>query len=166
MINEQIVLDTVKRMLDSGIEEGVIISTLKDIGLSDEEATQAIQKVRAPQKVSSDERQGKSVDDNIQEMRNHLEAQAESAELQDTTTYNMLNAHEQKIDAVSSKMDEVKQAISNVSNAPKDASSSVRLAQIETKLDEIDAQVKAVSEIMKSVLEINRKVLVELESKK
>jgi len=165
MINEQIVLDTIKRMLDSGIEEEVIVSTLKDIGLSDEEAAEAIAKVKTPQGAPA-EKETTSQNDKIQEIKNHLEAQSESADLQDTTTYNMLNAHEQKIDAVSSKMDEMKQALSSVSSAPKDASSIVRLAQIETKLDEIDAQIKAIAEIMKSVLEVNRKVLVELESKK
>lgn len=165
MISEQIVLDTIKRMFDSGIEEPIIVSTLKDIGLSDEEITQALQKMKASPSPSTEEETSSS-NDKIQEIRNHLEAQAQSAELQDTTTYNMLNAHEQKIDAVSSKMDEMKQVLSNVSSSPQDASSSLRLVQIETKLDEVDAQIKALLEVMKSILEVNRKTLVELESKK
>jgi len=168
MINEQIIIDTIKRMVDSGIDDATIVSTLKDIGLSEQDSVQMIAKVKAPS--ISEETQSASSEGNenpqMEMMRNEIETQAQKEELQDTATYNMLNMHEQKIDEMSSKVDEVKQVISSVKQTPIDASLFLKVNEIESKVDEINAQVKACFEVMKNILETDRKILVELEAKK
>jgi hypothetical protein len=165
MINEQIIIDTIKRMSDSGIDDATIVSTLKDIGLSEQDAVSMIAKVKAPAIQASAEAEETS-EPQMEMMRNELETQAQKDELKDTTTYNMLNMHEQKIDEVSSKVDEMKQAITSAKSAAPDTSLALKVSEIETKVDEIDAQVKACLEVMKSILETDRKILVELEAKK
>lgn len=173
MINEQIVNDTIKRMLDSGIDDDTIVSTLKDIGIDETEAKTAVQKVKNPASaVSSSVSSTSTLEQNISQqnkevdnLRRQVEAQSDSKELHDTTTYNMLNMHEQKIDAMTNKVDEVKQAISSVNLSSGDVIAE-RLNEISTKLDDVDAGVKSTLDLMKSILEVNRKILVDLEAKK
>ena len=44
MINEQVMIDTVARMLEAGIDEPTILSTLVDTGLTQEDAINIVQK--------------------------------------------------------------------------------------------------------------------------
>jgi hypothetical protein len=173
MVNEQIIIETVKRMLDSGIDDSTVISTLNDIGLSNEEANSIIEKVKSVSTTTPVEEKVVSQNDSPQEYsssreemnQNEIEAQAQKDELNDTTTYNMLNMHEQKIDEVSSKIDEVRQVVSS-SKPVMDASIATRLTELETKVDDISAQTKAVLDVVKNILETDRKILTELEAKK
>ncbi len=178
MVNEQIIIETVKRMLDSGIDDATVISTLNDIGLSDEEANNIIQKVKSSSLDHSDNTnevpQNNQAEENSQKeyvatraeiTQNEMEAEAQKAELNDTTTYNMLNMHEQKIDEVASKIDEVKLAV-NSSKPVVDASISTKLTELEAKVDDISAQTKAILDVVKNILETDRKILTDLESKK
>lgn len=169
MVNEQIIIETVKRMIDSGIDDDTIISTLKDIGLSDEDASGFILKVKNSsnkETVEETEIENESIDSSSNEiMQNELEAREQKEELNDTTTYNMLNMHEQKIDEVASKIDEVKQAVSS-SKPLVDASITTKLTELEVKIDDVSAQTKAILDVVKNILETDRKILTELESKK
>ena len=45
MVDEEIVMDTIQKMKDSRLEDSIIISTLQDIGLSEEEAKNYISRV-------------------------------------------------------------------------------------------------------------------------
>ena len=45
MVDEEIILDTIRKMKESGLEEFIIISTLQDIGLSEEQAKDYIARV-------------------------------------------------------------------------------------------------------------------------
>jgi len=45
MVDEEIVMDTIRKMKTSGLEESIIISTLQDIGLSEEQAKDYIKRV-------------------------------------------------------------------------------------------------------------------------
>jgi len=163
MINEQVMFDTVQRMLEAGIDEPTILSTLADTGLTQEEAASIIQKVKAPAEPQKEELLSQQQD--VQILRNEVATQAEEQDLQQTATHNMLNLHEQKLDEVSTKVDEVKQVIKDQSS-PKDPALGFRLSALESKLEEVNANSKANLDLMQKILEINRKILTELEAKK
>jgi len=164
MINEQVMMDTVARMLEAGIDDPTILSTLVDAGLAQEEASQIIQRVKTPQAQPSGPPAQQSSQD-IQIMKNQIETQAQTQELSDTSVHNKLDAHEQKIDDVSKKLDEVKQAFSSAP-VPQDTVLSSRISELELKLEEVSSISKATLDLLKKVLETDRKILTELEAKK
>ncbi len=45
MVDEEIVMDTIRKMKESGLEDSIILSTLQDIGLSEEQANQFIARI-------------------------------------------------------------------------------------------------------------------------
>jgi len=165
MVSEQIVNDTVKRMLASNIDEETIVSTLKDIGIDDAKAKEIVANVKSgvvqePAKVIP----AVDVDtQKIQTMQNELAAQGEKTELHETATHTMLNDHAQKLDDMNKKVDEVKKVVTTPANL--DSSISVRLTELEKKTAEINAQTTALMEVMKKILEANRNLLTELKSK-
>jgi hypothetical protein len=158
MINEQVLIETVQRMLDAGIDEPTIISTLVDTGISTEDANGIIQKVKTPKAQIQEE----VVDQqqNVQILRNVVEAQA-----QQTVTHNVLDEHGQKLDEMNKKVEEVKQVIQNQAS-PQDPGLSYRISALEAKLEEVNAASKATLDLLQKILETNRKILTELEAKK
>jgi len=171
MVNEQIVNDTVKRMLASNIDEETIVSTLADIGIDEATAKEIVVRVasNSPQAQQSqaasnqnyDPRQ--DTDKKIASMQNEMQAQGEKTELHETATHTMLNDHAEKLDAMNRKVDEVHKVVSTPSNI--DSSLKIRLEEIEKKTDDISAKVTALMEIMKKILDANRELLTEIKSK-
>jgi len=176
MVSEQIVNDTVKRMLASNIDEETIVSTLQDTGIDEGEAREIVANVASgkakssPQPRQKDEDSVQPVpiinqdtDTKISSMRNEMQAQGEKTELHETATHTMLNDHAEKLDAMNKKVDDVHKVVST----PREVESSlkVRLEEIEKKTDDISAQTTALMEVMKKILDANRELLTELKSK-
>ena len=170
MVSEQIISDTIKRMLSAGVEKATIISTLKDIGLSEAEAAELVNKQEASTTTSQGADQStaspdlKSSFDQLKTMKNELETQSTVKELHDTTTHNMLNEHSQKIEDVGKKLDEVKTELQK-KPAPQ-VTQKVDNTSLEGRLTEIEAKVDATMKLMKDILDVNRKTLTAIESKK
>ncbi len=161
-MNEKIIDDTIQRMLDAEIDDATIVSTLKDVGLSEVEARAQIEKIKKSSGENDDDIESQ-IDDNskLNNVQNEVNAQAQKSELHETTTHNMLNMHEQKIDDVARNIDEVKKTVSQTAekiNAPSEPTSA--------KLSEIAASQKALMKLLNDVLEVNRKILTELQMKK
>ncbi len=167
MINEQVMIDTVQRMFDAGIDEATVLSTLVDTGLTQEEANTVVQKVKSPkaEEVQEQSNQQQAPIEDVKVLRAQVEAQSQQQELHETTTHTMLNMQDQKIDDVTKKVDEVKEVISNQSSAV-DPSLSYRVSELEKKLEEVNAASKASLDLLGKILETNRKILTELEAKK
>jgi hypothetical protein len=171
MVSEQIVNDTVKKMLVSNIDEETIISTLADIGIDEAKAKEIIAGVKSGSTSTPvDEVVQQTIpsvdntnEQKMQTMQNELAAQGEKTELHETVTHTMLNDHADKLDTMNQKVDEVKKVMSSPANL--DASLKVRLNELEKKTAEINAQTTAMMEVMKKVLETNRSILTELKSK-
>ncbi|MFA5763571.1 MAG: hypothetical protein WC915_02060 [archaeon] len=162
MMNEKIIDDTIQRMLDAEIDDATIISTLKDVGLSEVDARAQIERIKSSSGETDDDVESQ-IDDNsrLNSMQNEVSAQAQKSELHETTTHNMLNMHEQKIDDVARNIDEVKQTVYQTAekiNSPGEPTSG--------KLSEIAASQKALMKLLNDVLEVNRKILTELQMKK
>jgi uncharacterized protein YqgV (UPF0045/DUF77 family) len=163
MVNEQIMLDTVKRMLEAGIDDPTIISTLTDAGLSNEQCLEIISKVKEPAVKETVTPTQPNLE--VQSLRNAVEAQSEAQDLHAETTSTILDDHEQKIAQVNNKVDSIESKISSNQNKP-DGTLSYRLSMLEQKLQEVNSASKAQLDLMQKILEINRKVLTELEAKK
>ena len=174
MVSEQIISDTIKRMLSAGVEKDTIISTLKDIGLSEVEAAELVNKQEASETTPSTS-QGtdqslasppeiKSSFDQLKTMKDELETQSTVKELHDTTTHNMLNEHSQKIADVGKKLDDVKTELQK--KPVPQVTQKVDNTSLEGRLTEIEAKVDATMKLMKDILEVNRKTLTAIESKK
>ena len=168
MINEQIMLDTVTRMLEAGIDDATVISTLVDTGLSQEDAVALVGRVKSskdnPNQITQNPQQNTADSQDIQLMKSQLEVQAQTQELNDATVHNKLDMHEQQLDEVSKKVDEVKQVM--VASNQSDPVLYQRVSAMEQKLEEVNATSKANLDLMKSILEINRQILTNLEAKK
>ncbi|MFA5930867.1 MAG: hypothetical protein WC821_00985 [archaeon] len=166
MINEQVMMDTVSRMLEAGIDEPTILSTLVDTGLTQEEAVTIVNKSKAPQVSQTQNASSAQTQQDIALVKNQIEIQSQTQEMNDASVHNKLDMHEQKIDEVSKKLDEVKTVVSSTSNSPQDSILSYRITDLEKKLEEVNSISKATLDIMKNILETDRKILTELEAKK
>jgi hypothetical protein len=165
MVDGKIIDDTIKRMLEAEIDDSTIISTLKDVGL--DEVT-AREKINAVRKLSAEPEEDvgaieSQIDDSakIESLQNEVSVAKETTQLHESTTHNMLNAHEQKIDDVAKKMDDVHKSVQQTAekiNSPNESTSA--------KLAEVAASQKAIMKLLNDVLEVNRKVLTELQMKK
>ncbi len=165
MVNEAIVNDTVRRMLDSGIDIPTIISTLKDIGLSEDEATAIVQKLNASVSSPKDSNL-EQPNQEVRQMKEELFAQNEARENSENVVNSKFVEHEEKIDNVEKKINEVHDVVKKMPLDGKDPEMPRRFIEIHSRLDEIMADTKATKELMTKILEVNRKMLTELESKK
>ena len=167
MVSEQIVNDTVKRMLASNIDEETIVSTLADIGIDGAKAKEIVANVRngvAPvqEPTKTIPPVDNTTEQKVETMQNELAAQGEKTELHETATHTMLNDHAEKLDEMNKKVDKVHKVVSSPNI---DASIKVRLEELEKKTIEINAQTTAMMEVMKKILEANRSILTELKFK-
>jgi hypothetical protein len=186
MVNEQIVIDTVKRMIESGIDSQTIASTLADIGIDESQAKNIIKKVENSISSNASSQKNSSVDssttsensqdsenesydpseERMSSMRNELETQAQKSELHESATHNLLNEHGYKLDEMGKKVDAVHNTIISPSKTTLDSSVGVKLSALEEKVEDISAQTTALLELMKKILETDRNILTQLESKK
>jgi len=166
MVNEQVMIDTVARMIDAGIDDATIISTLTDAGLSQEQCLEIIARVKQPPAKEEPVQNTFSQTQEVAALRNVVEAQSDAATLHAENTINTLDEHEQKLAEVSGKINSMQSTISSNQNSKPDASIAYRLSTLEQKLEEVNSASKAQIDLMQKILEINRKVLTELEAKK
>lgn len=168
MVNEQVVRDTVKRMLDSKIDSQTIVSTLMDIGLSDADAQRIIQEVSSAHSTPKVQASTPPQPDfsEINRMKNEFETHAQAEALQDSAVHNVLDMHGQKLDEVHAKLDEVKAVVANTPVAAQDPAVLSKLDELQSKIEEVGATANATKDLMEKILEINRKILTELEARK
>lgn len=167
MINEQVMIDTITRLIEAGIDDPTIISTLVDAGLSQEEAVGLVQRVRA----SKTSQQSQAADapvstQQVQQLKTQVETQAEQHDLHMTQTAAMLDDHEDRLTDIATQIDEVKSSVLSPSSGGSDPAVSYRLGELESKLEEINAETKTLLDLLQKILETNRKILTELEAQK
>ncbi|MCX6803358.1 MAG: hypothetical protein NTY48_02175 [Candidatus Diapherotrites archaeon] len=165
MLNEQVINDTVSRLLDAGIDDATIISTLADAGVSREQAAQYLSQIKSQNGVPSQPNPSASQTEDIQRIKTQVDVQAEQHDLHQTMTNSLLDDHSEKIEDVINQVNEVRNTISSAPQAG-DASLSMRIATVEQKVEEVNAGVKASLDLLQKILDNNRKILTELEAKK
>ena len=166
MVNEQIMIDTVSRMIEAGIDDATIISTLTDAGLTQEQCLQIIDRVKQPPVKEEVPQNNSPTIQEVQNLKNVVEAQSDAQTIHAQNTSTILDEHEQQLAEVSGKINSIQSTISSNQNPKTDSSTAYRLSTIEQKLEEVNSASKAQLDLMQKILEINRKVLTELEAKK
>ena len=159
MVDKEIVLDTVKKMYASGIDDDVVKQTLKDIGLGDKEILQYIAEAK-----------GESVPVTSSEPK-PLEARKIATEekpehvAMHTTTHVALEAQSEKTNELLAKISGLEKQLQS-KNQSKPSSDLIainqRLAVMEKDLKELKADLGATKSIMEKILETDRKTLSKL----
>ena len=156
MVDKEIVLDTVKKMYASGIDDDVVKQTLKDIGLGDKEILQYIAEAKGETVPVA-----KSEPKPLEARKIATEEKPEHVAMH-TTTHVALEAQSEKTDELLAKISHLEKQLQNKSKtAPSEDTVAVnqRLAVMEKDLKELKAELGAVKSIMGKILETDRKIL-------
>ncbi len=166
MVDPQVVQETVKRMLDSGIEVETIRQTLADIGLSDAEIQRALS--QAGSSTSSSVPEGaadaEAETPSAEQVRDSLLDDRDEQELKETTAHAVLAEQGFKLDSLHGKMDALQGQVAKPSLSVQ--AFEARITQFEKDLGEIKASSRALQDLLKKILEVNRDILVRLEQQK
>jgi hypothetical protein len=162
MINKQLVMDTLKKMLDSGMDEDVIESTFMDVGLTKEEIKQFIEEAKK-EKLKEKETTEKITPKTVEEHFPEEEAQ----ELKKTTETIALHESNALIENLSEKMDSIQRKLNILIQRdfnPMELNERLDLIEstvkdIKTELNDLKALNSALKEIMKKILETDREIL-------
>lgn len=178
MVNEQVVNDTISRMLEAEIDEDTIISTLKDIGLSETQSKEMIEKVKSSNNKddSSDEGNSSSNENSNSDNDSQENSNENSSNFDDSESDEELDTLENvKKELEKNNVGEkIEDDFNKKSESIKDNQSISEKTEIKSNstsingdaIEDLNAKVNALSSLMKQVLEVNRKILTELESKK
>jgi len=165
MVDREIVLETVKKMYESGIEDQVVRQTLKDIGLTPEEANKCIAEAKGSAAPSSSYSVAKPQFQEPKPLQERLAAAEEKPDqaAMHTTTHVALEAQSAKTSELLEKMNSLEEKLEHASASkamPQSlASANQRLALIEKQLRDLKAELTATKAIMEKILETDRKVL-------
>lgn len=168
MVNREVVLETIIKMHNNGIEDSVIKATLEDIGLKDDEIAQYMAEVSSPlpqKNAAEDEQHEKIAQRTADKIKFQIGEEREERELKETTHQNILDDHHQHLENVEQKMGELHQKVEAVSTpANKDLGNQIavleqRINGLDTKLSDLKAISAATKDLMEKVLEVNRKIL-------
>jgi len=170
MVDKEIVLETVKKMYDSGIEDAVVEQTLKDIGLNKAEISQYIAEVKgkavpaAPSQANKGTGSQADEDSPFHELVVDPVPKEESQVAMHETTHAALEEQAEKTDELMGKIASIEKKLGAFSGVEQSTPSAIvavneRLAALEKKSGEIKAEVSAMKSIMEKILETDRKVL-------
>ena len=185
MVNKAIVLETIKKMRASGIEDAVILDTLKGIGLDRHDAEDYLASVSenpapagtlagAPSKAAPklEFRPGlkptpenapagaseKIADRTASAVKKHLDEHREETELRETKTHAALIEHAEKLTEVEGGVSKLNEKISSFSSAsPPDL--SAKLNSIDRKISELGRKISDVKAEVSATKSIMEKVL-------
>ena len=155
MVDKEIVLQTVKKMYESGIDDDVVQQTLKDIGLSPAEAKQFMAEAKG-----SKPQMPKEEPKPLEERMAFAEERPDQAALH-TTTHVALEAQNAKTSELLDKVANLERrlAVSAAQSPGSNTLANERLASIEKNLKDLKAELSATKAIMEKILETNRRVL-------
>ena len=144
MVNEEMVLDSVKKMKSSGLSSAIISSTLSDFGLSPEEIRAYL--LKAGFSLSGSEKKEEDLHDKIAEktaekikshLMDHEVHRMNEQELRDLATHSMMDEHREKLDLAHGKMNSIEDKIKHMEK---------NISNLEGKLD-------AQTDLLKKILE-------------
>ncbi len=169
MVNREVVLETIKKMSSSGIDESVIITTLKDIGLKEDEIKQYLAEAKgssSPSTAKPDEADHEKIaEKTAKKVKQHLSDEKDERELRETTRDATLEEQHSKLRDMEQNVNQLHEKISSVgmpANKELDQKLSVlehRITGIERKIADLKAINMATKDLMEKVLEVNKKIL-------
>lgn len=166
MVSKGVVLETIRKMIDSGIDDSIIVQTLKDTGLSDDEIEGYIEEVRGTGSDSGPEDRKPAKQE--REIRQQSPEQ-ETQELLHSATHNKLNEHSEKLEGVEKNVSNLHQKIDSLTRGPNNrellnelALLNNRIATLEKQVSDAKALASASKSLLEKILDTNRKVLEKL----
>ena len=174
MADEQAIINTIKKMLSSQIDEDTIISSLKDIGLSEKRAQELLgeakgekpsfeeENVSLPQE---DEEDFQSIDEGISDAREKLAAKGEQEELKQSSIHSRLEEHSQKMDEQSGSLNDMHSKINSLNKkiSLMDSQSLIELnskiSSMQKQLNEIQKQTSDMKAANSALLDLMKKIL-------
>jgi DNA-binding transcriptional MerR regulator len=160
MVNKEIVLDTIKKMYESGIEDDVVAQTLTDIGLNGAEIRAYIAEAKGVPAEDVPVPERKPFEGRVAAVReepNHVALHTTThvaLEEQAGVSERMLK----KIEGIESRLASQKGQFS----AESLAEVNQRMAEMEKQLRELKAELSAAKSILEKILETDRSVLTKL----
>ena len=169
MVDKTVIMNTIKNMAASGVDEETIRTTLKGIGLADNEIDQALAeagvegKTPAPTAVSTTEA---IAEETAKKVREHIAEVGAKQELADVSTKAAIETHGAKLGEIGERVGEVAQKIGAIQTGTDEAVAvSKRLTEIEKQLADLKAQNEALQGLLQKILSTNREVLMNLPKK-
>ena len=186
-------MDTIRKMLESGVDDETIRSTLKDIGFNDKEVEQYLAEAKGKKpaegakEYGAEEESGASENDleageegfaeekheeNVgsiaETIKEHLNNFRESHELGHTTTHTALEEQSSKLDELKQRMEAIHSKVESMPAS--ESGDDSKLKQIEKKLSEFERELadlkagnEAVQSLLKKEISTNRDILNSLE---
>ena len=189
MTMNDVVLQTVKRMISSGVDDNTIKMTLQGINIPENEIQAVINEAKGikPSENQMPEDSSQNVsgedDDSFEEdaedydededvppepsVRKEAEAISQEQVAQHTTTHQYLEEHGQKLDGVKKDVLDIQ---AKVDASPKISPATIakidaldkRMSGIEKEIGETKANTIALQDLLKKILETNKKTLLKL----
>ncbi len=143
-------LETVKKMFASGLDEEAVRSALEDLGLSKAEQDELIAAAKGKEVPKEEVPVEKIAEKTAEKVKEHIAEHEEVAALRETTALAELGAQKAEIG-------EVKEAIAKIP-----ASLEKNILELKKDIDELKAASNAIQTLLKKILETNRNILLKL----
>lgn len=178
MVDKEVVLSTIKKMLDAGLDDQVITTTLSDVGLTQSEIKSYLAQAKQPAlKIASQEPADSSQEtaltqDDLQVSSSVQNPLAEENALLHETTHMSLEEHSESFNEVLERLTKLEAMLLPISKLPvlelnqKIVSLDKKMSDSLREISEVKAQASALLEILEKVLETDRDTLLELQKKK
>ncbi|MEM4363653.1 MAG: hypothetical protein QXU92_02795 [Candidatus Diapherotrites archaeon] len=175
-----IVVETVKRMISTGVDDETIRATLKSIDLSNEEIETIIENAKTDQvpkekkeEPTKESEEPEEIEEEMphEEIKKEIKSVAEEQLAAHTTTHNILEEHQEKLGEVHKSVSEISEKIENIPKIDPETIAKLsaldyRISELEKEINETKAIVNATQSLLQKILETNREILLELQKKK
>ncbi len=166
MVNKEIVIETIKKMYDSGIDDSVVEQTLKDIGLAQGEIKAFIAEARGGAAPAGEAPLGRVMNQTVDLIKRHIDETHEAQEAMHSTTQAALEEHGARVDAVHERVGAVEERLGAIASGPSNQQLQDSIVALNVKIAVMDQQVRdlkssanATKSVMEKVLETCREIL-------
>lgn len=194
MVSNDVVMQTVKRMISSGVDDGTIRMTLKGIGLSDAEIDSVLSQAKGIRQDvspaenaagedeeaagSGEEYNDEAVDEADEDsgedesgLKDEIHASSEEQSAAHAATQGMLDEHGQQLGEISRNISGLHEKVDSAPALSPETIGKInaldsRISSLERLVSETKGNTEALKELLQKILETNRKALLELERKK
>jgi DNA-binding transcriptional MerR regulator len=148
MASEELIMSTIKRMIDSGIDDSTIASTLRDIGLNDAEISRYLSQAKGTPAQQSKQSAGVAASSSA--------ASQMAQEMLHTATHNKLDEHSEKLDSMHKDVSGLHEKIDTIMQGPGSSQIVEQLSLLNQRVSTLERQIadlKAMSSASKTVLD-------------
>ncbi|MFH0954786.1 MAG: hypothetical protein V1777_01670 [Candidatus Micrarchaeota archaeon] len=185
MVDREVVLSTIRKMLDAGLNDQVITTTLSDVGLTPAEIKSYLGEAKKP----VDSRQARASVEPVVSAESSLDSSAssdsdssvsdsvqnplaEENELLHETTHLSLAENQEVLQELTDRLSRIESLLAALSKIPV-SELNIKIGSLDKKISDnireiadVKAQTSALLEILEKILETDRNTLLELQKKK